>query len=266
MPFYESPFFILVATLLSCFLLIKLNIKVIDLVIIKTKSTSIHWRFLKQALNAVILILAMHFAIARVDQLKVLGSTLLVSSTVIMAAVGLASQESLSNIVSGLLISIFKPFKVGDRVKLTSSGITGIIKDINLRHTLLLTFQNTYLVIPNSIINKDLLENSSLLDEKYCNFLDFKVNFNSDIKQVKSIVEEVVCNHPFYIDTRIDNKGSKVTTMIRDISSGGIDFRVSIWTENVGKNFQMCSEVREQLIETFTKQGIKLCERYLIDR
>jgi len=64
-----------------------------------------------------------------------------------------ASQHAFANIVSGIFIVIFKPFGVGDWIKIGSNGTSGTVEDITLRHTVITTWEHKSLIIPNAKID-----------------------------------------------------------------------------------------------------------------
>ena len=66
-------------------------------------------------------------------------------------------REATANLVSGVFISLFKPFGIGDRIKLSDKQIDGVVEDISLRHTIIRTFENTRIVVPNSVLNLSLI-------------------------------------------------------------------------------------------------------------
>ncbi|KPM31235.1 Potassium efflux system KefA protein / Small-conductance mechanosensitive channel [Croceitalea dokdonensis DOKDO 023] len=99
--------------------------------------------------------------------LKGIAQTALGGAGIITIIAGFASQEALSNVKGGVFIIIFKPFKVGQLIKVTDTMV-GRVTDITLRHTVIRNFENKMIVIPNSIINKDRLINYDMGELKCC--------------------------------------------------------------------------------------------------
>ena len=79
-----------------------------------------------------------------------------------MAAIGFALQSSLKNIIAGTLLSYSKTFQIGDRIRILSKNITGYIEDITLRHTVVRTFTNERVIIPNSVLADEIVVNNYL--------------------------------------------------------------------------------------------------------
>jgi len=187
--------------------------------------------------------------------------TILAGSGIFALAISLSAQESLNNIISGLFITLFKPFEVGDRVTLVNSKLTGTIEDITLRHTIIKTFTNTRVVMPNSTINKEVVENSNLIDSRASAYVDVWVAYESDIDKAIKIMAEVIGNHPYYLDVRpndVRDRIPKVKVYVRELGDSGIALRASMWTKTVNENFDACSDVRLQIKKAYDAAGIEI--------
>lgn len=222
---------------------------------------SLYKRFFFNIIIAIVYIAGIMMAIGQIPQLSKLTQTLLAGSGILALAVSLSAQESLGNVINGLFITVFKPFEVGDRVKLVNSNITGTIEDITLRHTVIKTFMNSRVVIPNSTINKEIIENSNLIDSRACAPVDISISYESDVDMAMEIMSQVIGDHPMYIDTRseaeIDTK-PKVQVLIRELGASAIMLRASMWTQTVSENFQACSDVRLDIKKAFDAAGIEI--------
>ena len=84
-----------------------------------------------------------------IPSLKNLGTALFAGAGVMAAVKGFASQAAFSNIISGVFVILFKPFRVGDIVQLTN-GLKGKVTDITFRHTVIKDYENRRIIIPNS--------------------------------------------------------------------------------------------------------------------
>ncbi len=218
-------------------------------------------KFVYNIIQVLIYLLGILFAVGQFHQLSQITQTLLAGSGILALAVSLSAQESLNNIISGLFITLFKPFEVGNRVTLINSKITGTVEDITLRHTIIKTFTNTRIVIPNSIMNKEIIENSQLIDSNVSSFIDISVAYESDIDKAIHIMADVIGNHPFYLDMRTEEekeKKPKVKVFVRDLGASGIMLRANMWTRTVDENFEASSDVRLRLKKAFDAAGIEI--------
>lgn len=219
----------------------------------------LHHRLLLNIIKALLYITGAVFALDQIPNLNRAFSTLLAGSGIAALAISLAAQESLSNVINGLAISASKPFAVGDRVRLIGGNITGYIEDITMRHTIVRTFMNSRVIIPNSVINKDMIENSNFLEDRASGFIDVVITFDSDMERACAIMADVVEKHPDFVDTRGPGEMHlpKVPVYVRTLSVYGVELRASMWTANIGSNFSACSDVRRRLKNEFDASGIR---------
>lgn len=126
---------------------------------IKTDPTN--YNFVKYLLIAVIYNIGTGIAISVIPALKTLSVSLFTGAGILAAILGFASQQAFSNIVSGIFIVIFKPFRVGDRLEIRNT-ITGMVEDITLRHTVLRSPENKMIFIPNSVIQQEIIINADI--------------------------------------------------------------------------------------------------------
>ena len=216
------------------------------------------WLFLNSIIQGVIYVVGFICVVSTIPQLSRLSTTLLAGSGIVALAVSLSAQESLSNIVSGLFISLFRPFNVGDRIKLVSSGVVGHVESITLRHTIIKTLTNTRITVPNSVMNKEIIENSNLVETIASYYIDVSISYESDIDRARNIIADIVGNHPLYVDTRKDMSEEKVPVLMRAFESSGIALRARVWTKTVDDNFRACSDIRIEILKRFRKEGIEI--------
>ena len=108
-------------------------------------------------------------------------------------AIGLSLQGSLSNIAGGLIILIFKPFKIGDFI--TVGGESGVVTEIGIFYTHLTTGDNCKVIIPNSVVSNDKLINASEQDKRRVD-INVTVGYERGIKKVKEILLGIANSHP----------------------------------------------------------------------
>ncbi len=218
-------------------------------------------KFVYNMMQTVIYLVGILITVSQIPMLSSLVKTILAGSGILALALSLSAQESLNNIISGLFITLFKPFEVGDRVTLVNSKLTGTIEDITLRHTIIKTFTNTRVVMPNATINKEVVENSNLIDSRASSYVDVWVAYESDIDKAIELMAEVIGNHPYYLDVRSNedrDRIPKVKVYVRELGDSGISLRASMWTKTVNENFDACSDVRLQIKKAFDAAGVEI--------
>lgn len=218
-------------------------------------------KFVYNIVQACIYLFGIVLCIGQIPSLSRVVQTILAGSGILALALSLSAQESLNNIISGMFITLFKPFEVGDRVTLVNSKITGNIEDITLRHTIIKTFTNTRIVIPNATINKEIVENSNIIDVRTSNFIDIDVAYESDIEKAMEIMADVIGRHPYFWDIRSEEEMEtipKVKVYVRAFAASGVSLRASMWTRTVNENFEACSDARLQIKQAFDRAGIEI--------
>ncbi len=244
-------------------LVIALLWKLIEIVYSKffKEKKQIHLKFFKNFIQAAIIIIGLYNLGMKFEDFKAFSESLLSSSSLLVVVLGFAFQTSLEDFIAGILISIFKPFNIEDRITLQGLKISGYIENITIRHTIIRTFTNNRLIIPNSIMNKEIIENSHIVDPRTINFIDVVVTYDSDIDLAKEIMAKVICSHPNVIDSRTEeqkkNKEPQLKVFVRELAESGVCLRANVETQNIDNNFITCSEIREQLLKEFKAKNIE---------
>ena len=221
-----------------------------------------NYQFFRHVIVALVYIIGFTAAIYNVPAFKAVGATVLAGAGVFALAISFASQQALSNIVSGVFIIVFKPFKIGDRITMQSAGYDGIIEDITLRHTVIRSYENRRIIVPNSIISNETITNSDYGDPKVCKHLVIGVGYNSDIDLAKKIINEEAENHPYTIDNRTatdkNNKVPKVVVRVILLGESSVDIKAWIWVNDQSKVLEMVSDLNQSIKKRFDAVGISI--------
>ncbi|MGB1041030.1 MAG: mechanosensitive ion channel family protein, partial [Flavobacteriales bacterium] len=228
---------------------------------IETNQDPTSFQFLRYVAVVGIYFVGIVFCLLVFPSLKGVAQTALGGAGVITIIAGFASQEALSNVVGGIFIIIFKPFKVGDLIKVTDSMV-GRVSDITLRHTVIRNFENKMIVIPNSIINKEKLINYDMGELKCCERIEIGISFDSDIELAKRIMQEECENHPLILDNRTEEEKQEglpmVKTALIHLNDSSMTIRAWTWERNYSDSFQLKIDVLESIKKRFDKEGIKI--------
>lgn len=224
--------------------------------------SKLHQRFLRNFVSNVIYIIGFMVVVYQVPVLDKAIQTILATSGVLAIVVGLAAQKSLGNAIDGFFISLFHPFEIGDRITLTTKGLTGYVEDMSLRQTVLRTYSNDRIIIPNSVLSQEILENSNFQDRRIASFIDITVAYGTNIDTASKIMADVIVKHPDYatLDTeenKIEKKGPP-TVYLRSFSADGAMLRASMWCRNIDRSFDACSEIRFEIYREFEKAEITI--------
>lgn len=214
--------------------------------------------FLKNAVTATILIAASVAIVYSIPSLRSLAVGFFAGASILAAIVGFASQKAFSNIVSGVFIVLFKPFRVDDIIKI--NGEIGTIEDITLRHTVIRALENKRLIYPNSVIDSEPLINWSIRDEKAQKFMFISVSLEADIDLAMQVIKEESAKHPDLLDLRTPKEKEQgtelVQTQVLDFNNSVVNFRVPLWAKDLPTAMNMTWDVHRAVKLRFDELGI----------
>lgn len=217
--------------------------------------------FINHIVTAVIYIIGIAVALVQIPELKLMGHSLLAGAGVLSLIAGLASQQALSNIMSGILIVIFKPFRINDKITIRGT-FTGTVEDINLRQVVIRDFENNRIVIPNSVISSDLIVNAHIGEEKNCRMIDIGIGYSSNVERALEIMKEEVANHSLHIDGRsqedIDNNVPLVIARVTALGDSSVNLRVWAWAKDSSDGYVMMCDLLKSIKKRFETEGIEI--------
>jgi small conductance mechanosensitive channel len=158
-----------------------------------------------------------------VTQLGVKTSSLVALIGAAGLAVGLALQGSLANFAGGVLILLFKPFKVGDYIE--AQGVDGTVKEISIFNTKLSTFGNQIAIVPNGQLSNGNIVNYNMEDIRRDNF-QVGISYGSNIKQAKEILLQICAEDP-----AIDKEPAPVV-YVGELGDNAVNLTLRYWAKN----------------------------------
>ncbi|MCF8221765.1 MAG: mechanosensitive ion channel [Bacteroidales bacterium] len=163
-------------------------------------------------------------------------------------AVGLALQGTLQNFAGGVIILLFKPYKVGDYI--TTQGHSGTVKEIQIFTTILTTPDNQTIIIPNSPIATNSLTNYSTQDTRRVDFT-FGIGYQDDIDKARSIIYGIINN-----DERI-MKDPEPIIKVSNLGDSSVDLATRVWVKS-GDYWNVFFDMNEKVKKTFDSEGISI--------
>jgi len=161
-------------------------------------------------------------------------------------AVGLALQGSLSNFAAGVLIVLFRPYKVGDWVE--AAGISGAVEQVQILTTVLKTGDNKQIIVPNSQIMDSIITNYSANDTRRVDMV-VGVSYDDDLDKVRKTVEELVA-----ADDRILDEPA-CTIAISELADSSVNFVVRPWVKSADY-WGVMFDLTEAIKKRFDQDGI----------
>lgn len=217
--------------------------------------------FLKNSISFIVYSIGLFWVFHKIPYFKSLGTALFASAGVLAAVIGFASQKAVANIIGGLFILIFKPFRVGDAIEI-SSGRRGIVEEITLRHTVIKDYEFRRVIVPNSVMSEDTIVNSSVTDRKIRKFVDIGIAYDADIDLAEKIIRSEIMKHPHYIDGRtkkeIDQKKEPVQIKVISLGDFAVTLRAFVWTTDFDKSQELMWDVFRSIKQEFDAHGVEI--------
>ena len=199
--------------------------------------------FLKSLLS-ILLNMILAFAILSKLGVETASFTALLASAGV--AIGMALSGNLSNFAGGLIILVFKPFKVGDFIE--AQGVNGTVKEILIFHTILSTPDNRIIYVPNGSLSSNTIINFSKQDIRRAEW-DFGVEYGQDFGRVKEVLDRVIA-----ADSRI-LKDPAPFIALGNLSASSVDIKVRVWMKSADY-WDVYFDMNKAVYEEFNKANI----------
>ncbi|QSE99238.1 mechanosensitive ion channel family protein [Fulvivirga lutea] len=219
------------------------------------------YNFIKNAVSFIIFIIAIIIIFYRIPELKDYGVTIFAGAGVFAAIIGFASQSAFSNIITGIFLVIFKPFRVGDHIKI-GTDLMGEVEDITLRHTVINNYENRRIVIPNSVISNETIINSTLNEFETCMHIHVGISYDSSVDVATKIIQEEAEKHPDFLDARTPEDKANGVPAVRvrliEFGDSSLNLRGYVWARDPMVGFAMKCDLHKSIKERFDKEGVEI--------
>jgi len=245
------------------------------------------FRMFRHMVVAAVYFIGLVVIIFHIPGLRSLSVAMLSGAGLAGIVIGFAAQNTLSNIIAGIALAIFQPFRVGDR--LTVMNEYGKVTDINLRHTVILTSDNRRLIIPNSVISSEAIVNWTIEDPAVIWSIDVGIDYDSDISLAKKIMIEEARKHPkvmppqtleynvikpgilksdtitdelnpsviYTIDPDFRERG-QVKVYLTEFGDSALNLCMQVWFKDRSDAYSAACEIREAIKQRFDSEGIEM--------
>lgn len=222
--------------------------------------------FLRKLLITIVYIIGISSILFLVPALRTLATSLLAGAGILAMAVGLASQEALSNFVGGIFIIMAKPFRIGDYISL-DSGVAGTVSEISLRHTVITTAENRMVIIPNSKVNSAIITNSTIHETKTCSFIEVGVAYTENLDKCMTEMRTLIETDGRVIDNRTKTEKAtgieKIIIRVIELGEYAITLRAYAWTNSSSDAFTLKCDMLKAVKERFEEVGIEIPYPYM---
>ncbi|MDH5473364.1 MAG: mechanosensitive ion channel [Gammaproteobacteria bacterium] len=198
--------------------------------------------------NIISTVLTVFILIAALEQLGVDTTSIMAIFAAAGLAVGLALKDSLSNFSAGVMLIIFKPFKLGDLIN--AGGTTGVVEEIQIFNTIMRTGDNQIIIMPNGHIYGGSITNLSARETRRIDLV-IGISYDDNIGKAKDLLKDVIARHSLVLTEPAP------TIMVLELGESSIDLAVRPWV-NSGDYWVVRSELLQTIKETFDEQGISI--------
>jgi len=219
--------------------------KVIKRVMIKSKVDETLVSFVR---NLCYVALLAFVVIAALNQLGIQTASLIAVLGAAGLAVGLALQGSLGNFAAGVLMVIFKPFKVGDFIE--GAGTAGIVEKVEIFTTQLKTPDNKTVIVPNAKLTGDNITNFTVKGTRRVDFV-FGIGYGDDIDKARSIIKEIIDR-----DERV-MKEPEPMIVVSELADSSVNLTVRAWT-SAGDYWSFYFDTTENVKKQFDTEGVSI--------
>lgn len=203
---------------------------------------------LSRVINIVVYFIAVTIILSH---FKVNVGGFIATAGVASLAIALAAQETLSNTISGFMLVLDKPFRVGDWIQL-DSGEAGFVQEVGLRTTKILTFDNTVMIIPNAMIAKSKIVNRNYPDTKVKTRQKIGVAYGSDLVRVKKILLEICQAHPEIM------KDPPPLVFFTEFGESSLNLLLIYWVADLREQFRIGDQVNMEIKRRFEEENIEI--------
>lgn len=198
----------LILTTLVAALIVMIILRILSHVFkkfLKSKK-NIQLRFLVNIIRIAVVVIGVIWVLTSCEATASVGKMLFQGTAIIGAVIGLAAQPIIKDLFCGLMISIGKPFEIGDRIEL-ENGMAGIVMDITMRHVVLRKIDTVDIIIPNSKLNDMGILNMSHGTRIRSVHFNFPIAYTSDVEKAMEVIKNVVIECPYSVEGKPSKDG-----------------------------------------------------------
>ena len=204
----------------------------------------------RQLIVALVYLAGIIVIVYSIPELKSLSTALLAGAGVAGIVIGFAAKSTLSNLISGISIAVFRPFRIGD--VLTIRDEYGSVENITLRHTVIKTWENKRLIIPNGIISDEAIVNWTIGDLPVYWHVDVGIAYDADIDLARSIILDEIDKHPDVMHDRVRK------VMMMELSDFSVNLKAYFWVTDRPTAWSTGPSILESVKKRFDTEGVEI--------
>ena len=252
---------VIVVAILVIWLLLRLNKFTFQK--IQENHKGLHLLFYRRICAAAIIIGGVIVVFSLFGGVDSVWKTLLGGTAIISGVVAFAAQDVIKDLLGGLMISVHKPFEVGNRIEL-EDGTTGIVKDMTIRHVVLQGIDTQYIVIPNSKLNVMKIRNFSYHAATRAANFNFYIGYASDVQRAMQVIKDAVVSSPYSIPGKQGDDGMEyadIYFMGYELSS--LRMTTTVYYESDIASEKLISDINCRVNQALRENGVEIPYPYI---
>ncbi|MBO6161674.1 MAG: mechanosensitive ion channel family protein [Eubacterium sp.] len=259
----EFLVYVLIAFVVT-FILLKIKKKVVEKRLKKHKNIQV--RFTQNLISGLIIAVAVIWVLVSSTATSGFGKVLFQGTAIIGAVIGLAAQPVIADLFSGLMISMNKPFQIGDRIEL-DNGFKGVVMDITPRHVVLRGIDTLDIIIPNSKINACVITNMSHNTRIRSVHFRFSVSYGTDVEKAMTVIREAVIASEYTIPARkgipVNGQGEYGPVYFIAYADSSLQMATTVYYEPTVASEVVISDINLRVKKALDEAGIEIPFNYV---
>ncbi|MBR6173205.1 MAG: mechanosensitive ion channel family protein [Eubacterium sp.] len=241
------------------FILLKIEKRIFAKRMLEKKSIKL--RFTRNVIRIVIITVAVVWVLTSSSATADFGKTIFQGTTIMAAVIGLAAGPVISDLFCGLMISINKPFEIGDRVEM-DNGVMGIVTDITQRHVVIKEIDSVVRIIPNSKVNSCVIRNMSYNTKIRSIHFRFNVAYGTDVEKAMAVIRKAVEESPFTIPAW-KNKNEYGPVYFIAYEDSSLVMATTVYFQPDHPSEEVKSDINLRVMNAMKEAGIEIPFRYI---
>lgn len=184
--------------------------------------------------------------------LRALGTALLAGVSVVGIVLGVAAQNTLGNAIAGLALLVYRPFQVGDRLQVQAPAgpETGVVESVTLGYTVLVTFDNRRVVLPNALAGAQTTVNLTSVEPRVLANVEVGIGYGSDVEKARAILLGLAADDPDVTEP--------MDCPLVELGSSSVSLRVRAWCRDSPAATRFEHRLYESAKKRFAEAGIEI--------
>ena len=230
---------------------------------VQKKHKGLHLMFFERLSSVAILIGGIILVFSFFGGMDSVWKTLLGGTAIVSGVLAFAAQDVIKDILAGMMISMHKPFEVGNRIEL-ENGTIGIVKDMSMRHVVLLGIDTQYYIIPNSKLNVMQLRNFSYHTGTRSADFNFYVAYGTDVEYAMKVLKDTIIASPLSVPGKETAQGREYAEIyFMAYEESALRLRTTVYYNPETPSEKLINDINLRVDRAFREHHIEIPFKYV---